>query len=185
MSPEEYLAQLKKELSNLTLEEQQEALEFYEEYLADAEDPIAAINSLGTPKEVARSIMADRVMKHMDTGKTKGVRSRISALWVVALATLSPLALSLTVLLFILFLTLLVAIFVFILGLAAANIYLLFVSILAFTVDFLSGLFFLGFAFIIIGITVLLATAVWRLGAIIIHKATLHLNASRLRRKNI
>ena len=56
MNKEEYLELLKNCLQALPLDEQEEALDFYENYLNDAEDEEKAIEELGTPEELAGKI---------------------------------------------------------------------------------------------------------------------------------
>ena len=56
---QDYLRRLGHKLSSLPEHERQDALEYYEGYLNDAEDPHQAIQSLGTPGEVAADILAD------------------------------------------------------------------------------------------------------------------------------
>lgn len=56
MNRDEYLAQLKKLLSSLTLDEQNEALQYYADYFEEADDDQKVISELGSPEELAESI---------------------------------------------------------------------------------------------------------------------------------
>lgn len=57
MTKEEYLNQLKNNLLSLTTDEQQEALQYYSDYFEEAGDDEKVINELGTPEELAKSII--------------------------------------------------------------------------------------------------------------------------------
>lgn len=52
----EYLQELKFELKNLPVEEQEEALEYYRDYFEDADNDEEVIKEFGTPAELARTI---------------------------------------------------------------------------------------------------------------------------------
>lgn len=56
MNREEYLAKLKNLLQSLTLDEQNEALQYYSDYFDEADDDQKVISELGTPEELAESI---------------------------------------------------------------------------------------------------------------------------------
>lgn len=56
MKREEYLNELKKNLFALTIEEQNEALEYYKAYFEDANDDERVIEELGSPQELAKMI---------------------------------------------------------------------------------------------------------------------------------
>ena len=60
MDKKEYLNRLQMQLEDLTNEERREALEYYEEYFADAgeENEDEVICSLGEPEQVAEQIKA-------------------------------------------------------------------------------------------------------------------------------
>ena len=53
MNREEYLAELKKLLKSLTLDEQNEALQYYADYFDEADDDQKVIAELGSPEELA------------------------------------------------------------------------------------------------------------------------------------
>lgn len=56
MKREEYLKELKKNLFALTIEEQNEAIEYYSSYFEDANDDDKVIEELGSPEELAKII---------------------------------------------------------------------------------------------------------------------------------
>lgn len=57
MTREEYLNQLKLNLTPLTLEEQAEALQYYSDYFEDCNDDSSVMEKLGSPEELARTIV--------------------------------------------------------------------------------------------------------------------------------
>ena len=71
MNREEYLAKLKNLLQSLTLDEQNEALQYYSDYFDEADDDQKVISELGTPEELAESItqkLANAVAKKDSDG---------------------------------------------------------------------------------------------------------------------
>jgi len=58
MTRNEYLSRLRSCIQALPLEEQTEALEFYQDYFADADNDEAVISELGRPEELAETIKA-------------------------------------------------------------------------------------------------------------------------------
>lgn len=56
MTREEYLTALKNNIQSLTLDEQNEALQYYSDYFDDADDDAKVMEELGTPEEVAALI---------------------------------------------------------------------------------------------------------------------------------
>lgn len=57
MTKKEYLDELKKNIQSLDLEEQNEALKYYENYFDDAQDDQKVIEELGSPEELAKTIV--------------------------------------------------------------------------------------------------------------------------------
>lgn len=110
MNKNEFLNELKSRLKYIPSEDREDALAYYEEYIADmnvddAED-ITAI--LGTPKQVAREICAESTMKRLDddtkSGKAKA-GSIATAVWITIISIFSLpvlLPIALTVMLLIL-----------------------------------------------------------------------------------
>ncbi|MCX7578592.1 DUF1700 domain-containing protein [Leuconostoc falkenbergense] len=97
---ENYLTELDQLLNQLYHSDKEEALNFYREYLMDA-DLItyeACVGELGTPKQLSRKILADYSIKadekSADDTNNKNSRSNIKLIWWITLALLaSPLAL--------------------------------------------------------------------------------------------
>ena len=56
MTRDEYMTALKNNIQSLTIDEQNEALQYYSDYFDDAGDDEKAMEELGTPEEVAALI---------------------------------------------------------------------------------------------------------------------------------
>lgn len=73
MTRSTYLKQLKKCLPSLTTEEQNEAIQYYSDYFEEADDDQKVIEELGTPEELAKTIiekMANVPVKTQKTGES-------------------------------------------------------------------------------------------------------------------
>lgn len=97
---ENYLAELEQLLYQLRPSDKDEAMDFYREYLMDADLTTyqQCIDELGVPKQLSRKILADYSIKADETSTNyldnKNSRSNIRLIWWIALALLaSPLAL--------------------------------------------------------------------------------------------
>lgn len=71
MTREDYLIQLKNNIQSLTIDEQNEALQYYIDYFEEAADDEKVINELGTPEEVAASIIEKFANALVETEKSK------------------------------------------------------------------------------------------------------------------
>lgn len=101
MTKTEYMKQLQNKLKRLPKEDYDKAIEYYEEYFADAgvENEEQAIEDLGNPQEAADQIIREFAI---DNGKSekakKDVKKGFSQVWVVVLALCaSPIALPLLI----------------------------------------------------------------------------------------
>lgn len=97
MNKQEYMRQLEEKLKRLPKENFMQAMEFYEEYFADAgpENEQKAIEDLGSPQEAAEQIIRDMAL-HYSEEPVKDVRGGMYALWVAVLALCAaPIALPL------------------------------------------------------------------------------------------
>lgn len=95
MNKQEYMNQLKERLRRLPKEDFARAVEYYEEYFAEAgeENEAKAIEDLGSPQEAADQIICDMAISYSKE-PVKNVRSGINALWVALLALFAvPIAL--------------------------------------------------------------------------------------------
>ena len=79
MTKNEYLSRLESKLRVLPYEEKQDALEYYDGYLSDAENEFEAITELGSPGEVAANILANYVAKEPIPRKHTHYRERGSS----------------------------------------------------------------------------------------------------------
>jgi len=80
MNKTEFLDQLKRKLKNLPADEAAAALSYYEEYLSDAgpENEAATIAALGTPAEVATTIIGEYASKEVGARQRKRARGAAS-----------------------------------------------------------------------------------------------------------
>lgn len=80
MNRAQFMEQLEKLLSDISEEERQEALDYYESYFDDAgEDQEAnVIRELGSPGKVAAIIKADLRKAHRITGNTRRMAFRMT-----------------------------------------------------------------------------------------------------------
>lgn len=108
MNQKAFLQELEKHLKHMPKEDREDALSYYREYfadmgVADEEDVSAAV---GTPKEVARTILADCTEKQVERQKQDGgVKNGAKVIWLVLLGICaSPIALPFILVLVVLFL---------------------------------------------------------------------------------
>ncbi len=97
MNKLEYMEQLKERLKRLPKKDFMLAVEYYEEYFADAgvENEAKAIEDLGSPQEAAEQIIRDMALSYSKE-PVKNVARGFNSLWVVLLALCaSPIALPL------------------------------------------------------------------------------------------
>jgi len=155
MNKTEFLEQLKKRLKNLPESESSGALAYYEEYLSDAgpANEEATIASLGTPAEVAATIISDYAIKDVSSAKSKEVTGRsLSVIWIVILAIFaSPIALPLAIAAAVVIVALLASAFAVLISLAAtalaliaAGLYCLAAGVLAAFQSVATGCLFVG-----------------------------------------
>lgn len=100
MNKEQYMKELKTRLKRLPQEEFCRAVEYYEEYFADAgaENEQQAIADLGTPEEAANTLIREFAIENARQ-PVKSVKKGANAVWVGILAVFAlPAALPLTIL---------------------------------------------------------------------------------------
>lgn len=126
MNRKAFMADLKNRLKHLPKEDREDALAYYEEYLEDMDmdDTADVTEAVGSPRDIAREIIANSTEKHIDNQKEKGgVKNSATMIWTVILGICAaPFAIPLIgVMLIVLFAILLVVIsFVFTIGLVGA-----------------------------------------------------------------
>ena len=69
MTREEYLNELKSSIMSLTTDEQAEAIEYYTDYFEEADDDEKVMRELGTPEELAKTIIEKFANALVDTKK--------------------------------------------------------------------------------------------------------------------
>ena len=97
MNKQQYMEQLKKRLRRLPEEDFERAVEYFEEYFAEAgvENEGKAIEDLGSPREAANQIIRDMALDYSEE-PVKDVKTGFHGLWVAFLALCAaPLALPL------------------------------------------------------------------------------------------
>lgn len=95
----DYIQAVQKLLGQLTTAEQQEVVEYYREYLLDAgiETYEQAVDELGTPRSLARKVLADYSIKaseqiedHTESRSTvQATKNNVRTVWLIILALLS------------------------------------------------------------------------------------------------
>lgn len=123
MNKKAFMEELKRRLKHLPKEDREDAITYYEEYLADMdlEDAADVTAQMESPKEIAREIIANCTEKRIDNQKEEGgVKNSAAMIWTVILGICAaPFAIPIIgAILIILFAFLLVIIsFVFVIGL--------------------------------------------------------------------
>jgi len=163
MTKNDFLEQLSHKLKVLPESEQQDALEYYRGYISDADDEAAAIRALGSPGEVAATILANYVsLKPTARGyasEQEARRPRLKAAYIAIIAIFAvPIGIPLAATAFGLIVALLSIVFsVFVTGFAllVAGLVSLVMSPIAFFTDFWFGLFHLGLGVAALGFGIL------------------------------
>lgn len=88
MNKKAFMTDLRRRLKHLPKADQEDAITYYEEYLADMDldDTEDVTDKVGSPKEIAREIIANCTEKHIDNQKEKGgVKNSATMIWTVIL----------------------------------------------------------------------------------------------------
>lgn len=91
MNRNQYMKELERRLKKLPKEEYDRAMEYFEEYFAEAgaEHEESAIASLGTPQEAAEEILKEIALRRLaeahESGRG-GTKRRLSTFWIVLLS---------------------------------------------------------------------------------------------------
>lgn len=124
MNQVEYFRILEDKLKQLSKADREEALEYYQEYFAEAgpEREQQAIEELGDPREAARQIICNLAIKKIDESE-RSVKKGLSSLWVIILAIFAvPIGLPLTLVMVVVILTLVLLLIVVVISLAASSV---------------------------------------------------------------
>lgn len=103
MNKTEFIDELRRELKKLPLEEQQDAIQYYEEYFAEAgkENEARIIEELGSPRRVAAGIKSEYAAKLLEDGDGAPAGKRLSAVWWVIIGICSaPLSIPMVIVAF-------------------------------------------------------------------------------------
>lgn len=163
---QKYINDLSIYLRQLTDEERNDALEFYDEYIADAglETQTAIEERLGTPRQLSHKILADYSIKANNESSKEGHPASPHSSWrvfwwvLVAIIT-SPITFGLGIALLALLLaaggvalSLIVGIVALIFGVAAIAIVSIYIGIGLIATNLFSGLFYFGLGLTLIGL---------------------------------
>ncbi len=154
MNKTEFIKELNDCLRHLPKEDREDAISYYEEYLGDMEinDYEDVTVKLGTPKEVAKSIIENCTAKAVEEQKeNRSLKGSGKVVWLVILGIFSlPLSLPFAITVFALALTLAVLVFTLLLVLGVVGVALAVGAVIGFFKAFFLG----GIASIIVGIGV-------------------------------
>lgn len=175
---DKYIAEFKAYLNQLSEDELDEVVNFYSEYLADGgfETYEAAVAELGSPRQLARKVLADYSIRLLDSpeeeGQTMGSRAahsrrQVRTIWLILLAILStpvtiPIAIAvLATLLGVLIgaAAIIIAIVVTIVALAVAGVIGLGVGIGIIGQSLPTGLVYIGGGLVVLGLFIVLIPA--------------------------
>jgi uncharacterized membrane protein len=184
----DYIEELRSYLSPLTNAERFDVIQFYTEYLQDSELATyqQAVSAIGTPKQVARKILADYSIKAGEKDESEAPRSNrsrqdVRTIWLIILAIFStpitiPIALALFVAIFTIMLGLIIAVFGIGVCFTITGIIAVLVTIIGFIIlstSFWTGIYYIGFGLLVIGVYLLLMPFIKWLLELILHSTSL------------
>jgi len=164
VSKNEFLLELKHRLRKLPLEEQEQALVYYEEYFNEAgtDSEARVVEELGSPAALAAKIIGEYAVQASGSPRAK---TRFG--WVTFLAVCAaPLALPLTIGTLALVLSLCIgfmAVGVALAAVAIAGVGSLITGLIVGFTSFPSGLFYVGYGLLLCAIGIPAAKGIWRL----------------------
>jgi len=169
MTKSQYLEQLAMKLRAMPEGERQDALEYYDGYISDAEDEADAITQLGSPAEVAAHILANYVEKESLPSEAEGgiktKKNGIKIVWIAILGLFAlPIGLPLAITLAMIPISLFIALFSVVVAVGASAIALFVSGVVAIILspfvlvqDFGFGLIVIGYGLLSVGIGLLFA----------------------------
>lgn len=84
MNQKEFMKELSKQLQGFVPEERDNAIQYYKEYLEEAENPVDAIRNLPHPAQIARDLRREQVLGegelYKEASKTRGKLGKIPSL---------------------------------------------------------------------------------------------------------
>lgn len=101
MNKQTFLKQLERELKHIPAEDREDAIAYYREYFEEmgADDELDVTVELGSPKELARTIISNCADKHVERqNREKGMKNGAITVWMVILGICAaPIALPVAV----------------------------------------------------------------------------------------
>ncbi len=156
MNSEKYLTELSGYLNPLSKEEKRNAMEYYREYVADIEaNGEDIVEKLGTPKDLANSILSDNAVKNLSNPDTEVKHKMHGCLIAVLVLFALPIGLPLAIAAFALVIAFGatgVGLFVGAIGAVIAGFTFLFVIPM-------TGITFLGMSLVLVGVSILAVLA--------------------------
>lgn len=183
-----YMEEFKSLLDQLTVDERTEVTHFYQEYLQDGhfDSYNACVKELGTPRQLARKILADYSIKASTaprTASSKNQRSKndVKTIWLILLALFSsPVAIPLIVVAGALLVAVIAVASALIISLIAiffaaviSGLWSAAIGVSTILIQVWTGLFYLGIGLSFIGILVMLVPTFKNSIDRLIHKMTL------------
>lgn len=166
MNKDTFLRALRAELAGMPPDELESAIQYYEEYFAEAgpEREAEVLQELGTPQAVAAQIRVDITLRQMKGPNPPSAKKGISAVWMVILAIFAaPIALPVAIAVAVAALALVIAVAAVLLALLITFIALFgsgiiigICSLALFGLSGAAGFFFLGAGLLLTGASMLM-----------------------------
>ncbi|GHP14634.1 membrane protein [Lentilactobacillus fungorum] len=168
---DDYIEEFRTLLGQLDQEERDEAVNFYEEYLEDGHFTSYndCVRELGTPRQLARKVLADYSIKTLENPQPNATRSQrskndVKTIWLILLALLStPVTIPLAIVAAALFIAGIAVTGALIISIAAVFFAAILTGVVSFAVgigiiinSFWTGLFYLGIGLFVIGFLIIL-----------------------------
>lgn len=178
MNEKKFLEVLQQKLRHLPKEEREDAIAYYEEYLAEMNlsEEEDVTEKIGRPEDIAREILGNCAEKQLDEQKEKGgIKNSAKLIWIILLGMCaSPIAIPMAGALIILLLSclLVVASIVLSIGCTGAAIFasgLLCIPCLIWAAGFAQKLVCFGMGLICIGLGILLLIAMIKVAEWLVH----------------
>lgn len=178
-----YMEEFKSLLDQLTVDERTEVTHFYQECLQDGhfDSYNACVKELGTPRQLARKILADYSIKASTAPRTTSSKNDVKTIWLILLALFSsPVAIPLIVVAGALLVAVIAVAGALIISLIAiffaaviSGLWSAAIGVSTILIQVWTGLFYLGIGLSFIGILVMLVPAFKNSIDRLIHKMTL------------
>lgn len=114
MNKKAFIEELKKRLKHLPKEDREDAIAYYQEYLADMEvdENTDVTERTGNPKDIAREIIANCTEKHIASQKQQGgIKNSATTIWMVILGICAaPIAVPMVMALLVILLSVLIVV---------------------------------------------------------------------------